>query len=648
MKKNLIKILKHINNPDSEYYFTPQESVNWFDFLKLKDTFMNVIDSEKMLGMIDKREVENAYAKDSKFCYIDKEELWLDFMADTGDGFNSTTSVFYAITREELLLKDKVGIDTRLKRGDILTIGGDLVYPDASEIQYINRFKGPLRFVFPNTNTLDEKKSHPHLYAIPGNHDWYDGLSAFTRMMCQQKKIGGYKTNQNRSYFSLELRENLLFFGIDNQLKGDLDIPQIEYFKNIVKDKIILNKRLHIILNVAEPSWYEYWLRDTGRRPQRFDSVNYFMKELKKEYENIKFDIIVTGDIHHYAHYENNSNKNEEDVDHLITSGGGGAFKHVTSFLDRKEYIDLPNINNDTSNNYKLDKDSKYPSSKFSEKHILKNLLFPFANREFTFYMMILVAVNTFVFYLFTNFQGYSILVNDSHTWVDIFKNMLHVIISYTLSLLPILLPGIVIFGIIHAVQPKEINQYKLNKFKLLKWLTFILAVVLQNLLFVSIIVVYYKSLHFNPNLQNISQIYTSNNGCCVFWKALSFVVVNSMLSGILLSTLYGIFLMISYRFWNFSITEASSSNIIEGYNNFLRFKITNDKVHIYVIKVQKAYNWYKYIRSKFVSDKPDDATDAQSYVYANRNNPLVFLDKIFKTNAKEDIQIVDEIIVNI
>ena len=647
MKKQ-IQILKDIDKEHSNYYFTPQNCVNWYDFIKLRETFLSVADSERVLGMIDKREVENAYARDSNFDYTDKKELWLDFIADTGDGFNSTTSVFYALSRDQLELVNKDNEQTTLQRGHILVIGGDLVYPDASEIQYIDRFKGPLRFVFPNSATLESNKSHPDLFAIPGNHDWYDGLSAFTRMMCQQKKIGGYQTKQNRSYFSLELKENVLFFGIDNQLLGDLDIPQIAYFVEIIKNKSKDNNQpLHIILCVAEPSWYNYRLMDKGKRPQKFDNTNYFMKTMRDNNSNIKFDVVITGDIHHYAHYENNSNKNEEDVDHYITSGGGGAFKHVTNFLDNKEYIDLPNLDASSSINYKVNLETKYPSSEFSKKHILKNLLFPFSNKMFTFCMMLLVAFNIFLFYLVTNTEGYNLLIENTKTWCDVLKNYCHVFVLYTLSIIPILLPGFSLLAIIQAVQPTDINKYKLRKYKILKWVTAIIAAALQFLLFISIVYFYKNYFNFSPSIHNISRIYNpiiEGEGCITAVKAIGFILTNSILSGFLISFIYGIYLIISYHFWNFSITEASSSNIIEGYNNFLRFKITDKKIHIYVVKIEKAYNWYSFIKSMFKTKATDDARDAQKKVYNNRNTPLNFLSDTFKTNAKEDIKIIDEI----
>ena len=181
------------------YYFTPQMPVHWFDFQGLINTFRRVSLSSDILSIIDKREVQANFGQDKKDELFDnrknKDAFWLDFIADTGDGFDATTTVFYHLTRQNW--GNQLG--TELEQGDALVIGGDLVYPDGSDINYTNRFKGPIRFVFPsNTNNTRQ----PYLLAVPGNHDWYDGLTAFYRMMAQQDQIGNYKTIQNRSYFA--------------------------------------------------------------------------------------------------------------------------------------------------------------------------------------------------------------------------------------------------------------------------------------------------------------------------------------------------------------------------------------------------------------------------------------------------------------
>lgn len=77
---------------------------------------------------VPKKETRRDYLHDD---FIDKKELWIDFMADTGDGGNSTYTVARLLAQREIKIdssqkeKYKIDLDT-LKRGDLLLIGGDL------------------------------------------------------------------------------------------------------------------------------------------------------------------------------------------------------------------------------------------------------------------------------------------------------------------------------------------------------------------------------------------------------------------------------------------------------------------------------------------------------------------------------------------
>ena len=56
-----------------------------------------------------------------------KDELWFDFIADTGDGGNSTYAIARLLAQPSLVIKSD---DSRLTfpRGELLLIGGDLAY----------------------------------------------------------------------------------------------------------------------------------------------------------------------------------------------------------------------------------------------------------------------------------------------------------------------------------------------------------------------------------------------------------------------------------------------------------------------------------------------------------------------------------------
>ena len=65
--------------------------------------------------------------------------LWLDYVADLGDGFDATYSVAYLLAQPELTVDGH-----RLPRAQTLVMGGDQVYPSASYEAYEDRCKGPV------------------------------------------------------------------------------------------------------------------------------------------------------------------------------------------------------------------------------------------------------------------------------------------------------------------------------------------------------------------------------------------------------------------------------------------------------------------------------------------------------------------------
>lgn len=57
--------------------------------------------------------------------FSEKEDLWFDFMADTGDGGNSSYTVARLLAQPSIRLNTKDSFRV-LPRGDLLLIGGDL------------------------------------------------------------------------------------------------------------------------------------------------------------------------------------------------------------------------------------------------------------------------------------------------------------------------------------------------------------------------------------------------------------------------------------------------------------------------------------------------------------------------------------------
>src|SRR4051812_38022043 len=59
-------------------------------------------------------------------------EFWIDYVADTGDGWNPTYAIAHTLAQPQLTLTTASGEEHRTERGAILVFGGDEVYPVAS------------------------------------------------------------------------------------------------------------------------------------------------------------------------------------------------------------------------------------------------------------------------------------------------------------------------------------------------------------------------------------------------------------------------------------------------------------------------------------------------------------------------------------
>ncbi|MDQ5872295.1 MAG: hypothetical protein M3547_08850 [Acidobacteriota bacterium] len=319
-------------------------------------------------------------------------ELWVDYVADLGDGFNPTYAIAWLLSRENLALLDADGKTVETPRGKLLIMGGDQVYPTATREEYQNRLVGPYRAALPCAHGAQS----PDLFVIPGNHDWYDGLTSFTRLFCQSRYIGGWRTYQRRSYFSIKLPGNWWLWGIDIQLESDIDEPQLEYFRDIA-DKIVTEVgagEAKIILVTAQPSWVysggpsgngstrdelegtqksdrsdtpsssapgvssaRHRRPEGGRlqkEPEAYRSLSYFEERVIR-LKGLRLVMTLSGDLHHYCHYvarEETTNTGSpgwdktfrpldpEKVDHRITSGGGGAYLYPTHHMHETLWLE--------------------------------------------------------------------------------------------------------------------------------------------------------------------------------------------------------------------------------------------------------------------------------------------------------------------
>lgn len=302
-----------------ELGFTRRKPVPWLNPVQLAATGVRVALAEQFGAYLDKRELQNAFPK-KVHDHSGQLELWLDFVADLGDGFDATYSVAYLLAQPELDLDG-----ARLPRGQVLVMGGDQVYPTASGQRYEDRAKGPYRSALP---CPPEVGPQPTLYALPGNHDWYDGLTAFLRLFARRdgSQLGGWQTRQTRSYFAVQLPQRWWLLAIDVQGGAYMDDPQVEYFREVA-ERLMPGDR--VIVCTPQPSWVQ--ARD---HPRAYDTTDYLIRTIVDP-TGAEVALMLTGDLHHYARYAQ-----ADGARQLVTAGGGGAFLYATHQLP--EQITVP------------------------------------------------------------------------------------------------------------------------------------------------------------------------------------------------------------------------------------------------------------------------------------------------------------------
>ncbi len=340
--------------------FTRQRSVRWFQPGVLAIAAQRVLLSSAFGDFLDKRELQAASEAKVLSHHPVVGDAWIDYIADTGDGFDPTYSIAWLTAQRELRVE---GLDRPLPRAGLLVLGGDEVYPVPDSTEYDNRFRGPYRASLPHT-----MQDSPQVVALPGNHDWYDGLTNFIRLFCSlaDKWIGGRRTVQNRSYFAVRLTHDWWLWGIDIQFDAYIDDPQLQYFRDVAQT---MGQGARLILCTAKPSW-----TDVNADPEAFRNLAYLESRVIRP-AGVRLLLSVSGDSHHYARYAS------EDGRQKITAGGGGAFLHPTHHLDDSLNVPVDPVPGANTESYRLR--HRYPAERRSRWMSLGAIGLPLRNLSF-------------------------------------------------------------------------------------------------------------------------------------------------------------------------------------------------------------------------------------------------------------------------
>ncbi len=571
--------------------FEKKPMVGWYDVKQLASTGVKTVVSSVFGNFADKREMQAVAVQDEPCDFSSHDELWIDYISDLGDGFNPTYTLAHLMAKEEINVEG-----TTLKRGNVLIMGGDEVYPTPEKIEYKNRLQGPYNAAFPWKN--DEPKSQkPKLFAIPGNHDWYDGLTNFIRLFCQGRALGNWLTMQKRSYFALKLPHNYWLIGTDIQLQGDIDEPQKAYFKKIAKEEF--KKGDKVILCTAEPTWAYACMTDDFDAHNRLRYfINKILKGADEEYfddknKNLHVTTILTGDLHHYTRYETDADENGQKTQ-LITAGGGGAFMHPTHML-------ADDIKFEYGFHAKLK--AVFPSVKDSIKLCWLNLAFPVFNWSMCVFLGMFHLLTTWFLQSATTNQVAKSFMESASELCFCFSNLddyIRLIIKSVAHSPSVLMLNLLLFGGILIFTDTYTGKKKWN------YIAGFCHSVLQ-------IVALYGSIWFFSRL-NLHHMSLPINGLKqIFLFSIEMVVLGGLISGIF----FGLYLLVSILFFKSHPTEASSSFKHEGYKNFLRLHLSKEKLSIYPIGLKNVPKDWK---NTGTAEKPKFEGGPISYSLIEKN----------------------------
>ncbi|MET7704358.1 metallophosphoesterase [Streptomyces sp. NPDC005485] len=309
-----------------------------------------------------------------------KEEDHFSFMVigDTGEGDEPQ----YAVVPGFL----KVSEGTRFT-----VLASDVIYPVGSTDDYGTKFHRPYQ------------DYQAPIYAIPGNHDWYDDLHGFMRVFCDAPPLAPqpvprssvrdrlrsllwhkpHPADEQRLAAARQLRSSpaqqarqpgpywavdagpVRIIGIDTGLLGTVDAEQGRWLREVSRGP------LPKILVTGSPLYV-----DGKHHPCPIDGGG-TVDDIVRDPEH-RYAAVIGGDIHNYQRYP--VPVGDRTIQYVV-SGGGGAFMHATHTIPR---VDLAHVTEDDFRCYPLRGDSLAFYSRLYGRRLRMRRLFTLTEAQAT------------------------------------------------------------------------------------------------------------------------------------------------------------------------------------------------------------------------------------------------------------------------
>ena len=557
--------------PDMAHWFSPCLLLKLLNNVIVSSMFGQYADRRLIMAALDSVSPETHFDRATAFAFDEDKDgaVWIDWIADLGDGFDSTYAMALLLAQKTLKFGDR-----ELPRGQMLIMGGDEVYPTASRQAYANQLHQPYKWAFPDHDKTSDKGVP--VFAIPGNHDWYDGLVLFLSYFCREKHLhmGSWRTQQRRSYFAVRVTKDWWIWATDIQLADNIDQPQYDYFSAIAHQ---MEPNSKIILCGAEPGWLY-----THTNSQSWKVMEFAIRIANEADRGLTFPLLLSGDTHHYSRYS------AEDGKQFITSGGGGAFRHPTHHLADEVIVNWQKEDKKLSLTTSADEPHRetgtaacYPSKETSQSLLWQDLWFAIKNWDFSIFMGAIYGLMGVIVALRDQWDAYGLI---GLTFAG-------TLVGYTYKQEQSAHPKVILSSLAHALLQS-------------------VAVILSARFFA-----HYNDTHFNFG----SEWYSG-------WLWLFTLLLEMGVVGFVVgSTLFGLNMLLTCAFLRMNYNDAFSAFRLNRYNNFLRLRIKGDSIEVFAIGLESV-------------PKRDDWTANQQAAAGNSDQPVFLPDKPLRPHLIEKV----------
>lgn len=247
---------------------------------------------------------------------------------------------------------------------DFAVVASDVIYPAGDVNDYLDGFYLPFQ---------DYK---PPIYALPGNHDWYDGLTGFMFHFCgaeplppEAYRAGGYSWRgrfarllwrnpsppriaelvrerckrapagkpwtppQPGPYYTIDT-PRLRIVCIDTGITGKIDREQGDWLRRVSldpRDKVLITGKPIYVDGKYHPGGIE-WGVMANEDPDVAAGERHTVDDVVRDPDH-RYVAAIGGDVHNYQHYpvkvKEAGDERPRQIEYIV-SGGGGAYLSAT------------------------------------------------------------------------------------------------------------------------------------------------------------------------------------------------------------------------------------------------------------------------------------------------------------------------------